>query len=88
MSNTFGSGTGNYLAESISVTKENDGSFTYTARIPNVPVTWGTYSCTATVNITVTTPDTMPLVSTGDGTMFRPDTNGGYAVHIVGTDFS
>jgi hypothetical protein len=87
MSNVFNT-SGNYLANPISATHNADGSYTYKATLAGLPVTWvensTTYNCTAEVEITITTPTNMPIVSSGGANMFRFDSDGGYNVHITG----
>lgn len=91
MSNTFNDSSG-VVANPTSARKNPDTSYTYSAELSDVDVTWTigatTYNCKAVVNIEVTTPTGMPQVTTGGGNMFRFNEDGGYGVHISGVDWT
>lgn len=80
---------GNYEAKDVRSVKNSNGTYTYTATLAGLPVTWndGTAdrSCTASVVITIEAPSN--CAEPGPGNMFRFSGNGGYNVHISGTDF-
>ncbi len=76
---------GNYEATNVSSVQNPDGSYTYKATIKGLPVTWGSTSCVATVEVTIEAPSGTPVPSAGN--MFRFAGNGGYNVKISGTDF-
>lgn len=88
MPNYFDTGGSHPAVEVRSILNE-DGTITYKATLENLPVTWfssTTWDCVGKVEITIDAPEGMPVP--GSGNLFRFADNGGYAVHISGTDWS
>jgi hypothetical protein len=79
-----------YNATEVHNTLNSDGTVTYSAVIPDLDVVWtdgaGDHNCTAVVTVSVTAPS--GVAEPGPGGFFRFDTNGGYNVHITGTDWT
>lgn len=80
--------SGNYLMEDCHSVVNSDGSVTYTGVLAGLPTSWtsgSTYNGTARVTIEITLPSGTP--TPGPGSVFRFNDNGGYNIHLSGTDY-
>ncbi len=80
--------TNNVQASETSTKENEDGSYTFIAKMEPFPINWHfsstDYSGTATVTVQIDLPDGTAFPAFG---VFRPTPNGGYEIAVWGADW-